>query len=145
MFAILYLTLMLAIGDRVSSRFYRYSSLPHRLATSFLVGLLISSTFTYLGALIYARTVRPLFWANVLYFISAALILWLLWRTPVRVSRTKLGGSPNWDWILFVVFFVFACWLMFATLSFRDGKFLLAIKGWSDFGANLSLVQSFAL
>jgi hypothetical protein len=61
MFAILYLTIMLALGDVISRRFYRFVGWPHRFATSFLVGLIISSTFTYLAALIYARTVRPLF------------------------------------------------------------------------------------
>lgn len=146
MFAILYLMIMLALGDLISRRFYRFVSWPHRFATSFLVGLIISSTFTYLGALIYARTVRPLFWANVLYFMFAGtLIYWLNWRAPVRDSRVKLSSFTKWDWLFFGVFFLFACWLMFATLSFRDGKFLLAFKGWSDFGANLSLVQSFAL
>src|SRR5262245_64688399 len=101
MFAILYLTIMLALGDRVSSRFYRFIDLPHRLATSFLVGLLISSTFTYLAALVYARTVRPLFWANVLYFMSAALVFWLCWRVPVRDKRIKLSRPTKWDWIFF--------------------------------------------
>lgn len=146
MFAILYLTIMLALGDKVSSRFYRFVSWPHRIATSFLVGLLISSTFTYLAALAYAGTVRPLFWANVLYFMLAALIVaWLAWRAPVRDSRIKLRSPTRGDWVFFVTLFIFACWLMFATLNFREGKFLLALKGWSDFGANLSLVQSFAL
>jgi len=144
MFAILYLTIMVALGDTVCRRFYRFVDLPHRLATSFLVGLLMSSTFTYLAALVYARTVRPLFWANLLFFMSAALIFWLLWRVPVA-SRIKLRRPTNWDWLFFVLVFIFACWLMFATLNFREGKFLISIKGWTDFGANLSLVQSFAL
>lgn len=146
MFAVLYLTIMLALGDVISRRFYRFVNWPHRFATSFLVGLVISSTFTYLAALMYARTVRPLFWANVLYFVlAAALIYWLNWRAPHRDSRVKLSSFTKWDSLFFGVFFLFACWLMFATLSFRNGKFLLAFKGWSDFGANLSLVQSFAL
>ena len=135
---------MLALGDVISRRFYRFVSSLHRFATSFLVGLIISSTFTYLAALIYARTARPLFWANVLYLMFAAVLLYLLsWRAPVRSE--KLKSLNKWDWLFFGVFFLFAFWLMFATLSFRNGKFLLAIKGWSDFGPNLSLVQSFAL
>ena len=144
MFAILYLTIMVALGDTLCRRFYRFVDLPHRLATSFLVGLLMSSTFTYLAALVYARTVRPLLWANVLFFMSAAVIFWLLWRVPVA-SKVKLRRPTRWDWVFFILFFIFACWLMFATLNFREGKFLISIKGWTDFGANLSLVQSFAL
>src|SRR5215470_18780999 len=100
MFAILYLTIMFALGDRVSSRFYRFVNWPHRLATSFLVGLLISSTFTYLAALLYARTVRPMFWANVLYFMSAALVFWLSWRAPIPAGSVKLSRPTNWDWVL---------------------------------------------
>ena len=146
MFTILYLTIMFALGDAISRRFYRFVGWPHRLATSFLVGLIVSSSFTYLAALVYARTVRPLFWANVLYFVSAAsLIYWLNWRSPARASRERLTRPMKWDWLFFGVFFLFACWLMFATLSFRDGKFLIAFKGWSDFGANISVVQSFVL
>jgi len=34
---------------------------------------------------------------------------------------------------------------MFATLSFKDGQFQIAFKAWTDFGANISLTQSFAL
>ncbi|HEY3102021.1 MAG TPA: hypothetical protein VGJ69_00425 [Pyrinomonadaceae bacterium] len=34
---------------------------------------------------------------------------------------------------------------MFATLSFKDGQFQIAFKAWTDFGANVSLTQSFAL
>ena len=34
---------------------------------------------------------------------------------------------------------------MFATLGFRDGQFQISFKSWTDFGANVSLVQSYAL
>lgn len=34
---------------------------------------------------------------------------------------------------------------MFATLGFKDGQFQIAFKAWTDFGANVSLTQSFAL
>jgi hypothetical protein len=34
---------------------------------------------------------------------------------------------------------------MFATLNYRDGKVLIGFKGWTDFGANVSLLQSFVL
>ena len=34
---------------------------------------------------------------------------------------------------------------MFATLGFKDGQFQIAFKAWTDFGANVSLTQSFAI
>ena len=48
MLAFFYLAITLAVGDVLSRRFYRFVNWPHRLATSFLVGLLVSSPFTYL-------------------------------------------------------------------------------------------------
>jgi hypothetical protein len=87
----------------------------------------------------------PLLWANLVYFACAfAVVYWLNLRDPARPA-VRFATLSKWDWIFLGVFFLFACWLMFATLGFRDGKFLIAFKGWSDFGANISLLQSFVL
>lgn len=145
MLAFLYLALMLGLGDVLSRRFYSFVDWPHRLATSFLVGLLVSAPFTYLAALVCVRTSRPFLWANLIYLaLAGGVVYWLNWRSPVRPT-VRFAAITKWDWVFLGVFLLFACWLMFETLSFRDGKFLLAFKGWSDFGANISLLQSFVL
>jgi DNA-binding beta-propeller fold protein YncE len=146
MFAFFYLAIMTVLGDALVSRFYQFVSWPQRLATSFLVGILVSSPLTYVLALVFARTSSPLFWANIIYFIVVVpAICWINWRAPLRLTTAGFIALKLWDWIFLGLGFAFACWLMFATLSFRNGKFLLAFKAWSDFGANVSLLQSFAL
>ena len=129
MLAVVYLAIMVAVGDVLSRRFYRFEGWPHRLATSFLVGLLVSSPLTYLAALSFARTASPLLWANLLYFVfAAAAIYWLHWRSPFTLNEVKAVKLTKWDWLFLVALFIFACWLMFETLSFRDGKFFIGFK-----------------
>ncbi len=71
--------------------------------------------------------------------------------TPVAEDHIKLDsdsrpvGNAKWDWICLGICLAFGCWLFFATLDYSNGNFEFAIKSWSDFGANLSLSQSFAL
>ena len=48
MLALIYLALAICLGDFLCRRFYRFVSVPHRCATAVLVGLLVSSWFTYL-------------------------------------------------------------------------------------------------
>ncbi len=58
---------------------------------------------------------------------------------------TRPQGTLRWDLIWLGAFLIFATWLMFATLSFKNGQFQIAFKAWTDFGANVSVTQSFAL
>ncbi len=179
MLAINYLILFCLLGDAVSRRFFGFTSVKHRLAVGFLVGLLISTCFTYLAALLFAATNSPLAWANLLYSVVAVgLILWLSRRVddsvqpgdgaigrffervrgtdahssdlppPVEDSNIAIHSSPtriDWDWVILAICFVIGSWLCWETLSYKDGNFEFALKSWSDFGANLSLAQSFAL
>ncbi len=173
MLAIVYLLLMFLLGDAVCRRFFSYISIQHRLAVGFLGGLLFSTIFTYLAALVFSGTAEPLIWANILFAVSASLTIFLLRKENtgeepgdkvfdfVRSTLSKTRsydpsgfrfdadrrpkGESYWDWIVLSFCFVAALRLMFATLSFADGNFQFAIKSWSDFGANLSLSQSFAL
>ncbi len=70
---------------------------------------------------------------------------------PGAEERIKLDsdsrpiGTAKWDWLCLSICLAFGCWLFFATLDYSNGNFEFAIKSWSDFGANLSLSQSFAL
>jgi hypothetical protein len=147
MLALLYLALATYFGDRISRHFFRFTSVPHRLATSFLTGLLLSTSITYLGSLAFARFSQPLVMGNITFLAAFALGIYKLPRRPsadyLNTYRERPVGSPLWDWICFGAFLLFACWLMFATLNFKEGKFWIGFKGWTDFGANISLMQSF--
>jgi len=149
MLALFYLVLVTYFGDRIIRHFYRFASLQHRLATSFFTGLLLSAVITYLGSLAFSRFSQPLLMGNIVFVVFLALVLYKLTRRPrveyLNTSPQRPPGSPYWDWACLGAVFLFACWLMFATLNFRDGKVLIGFKGWTDFGANVSLLQSFVL
>ena len=149
MLAILYLVGMIYFGDCICRYFFRFNSIQHRLATSFLVGLLLSSCITYLGSLAFAFTAQPLIWGNLIFL---GVIILTAFKMPRRRSSSYLdsvslrpAGNGKWDWLCLGVLFIFGCWLMLATLGFQDGNFQFGFKSWSDFGANLSLSQSFVM
>jgi hypothetical protein len=144
MLAVLYLAAMTYFGDRICRSFYRFISIQHRLATAFLVGLLLSTCITYLGSLALARISQPLIAGNLVFLAAFAIVVYKLPRSPVA-HRPGPPASPIWDWIFLSLLVLFAGWLIFTTLGFRDGSFQIPFKAWSDFGANLSLTQSFAL
>lgn len=149
MLAILYIAAMVYFGDCLSRRFYRLVSIQHRVATAFLVGLLLSSCISYLGALVFAWTTQPLAAGNLIFL---GLCVLTAARMPRRLSSSYLDseaarppGNEKWDWLCLGICLLFGCWLIFSTLGYHDGSFHFGIKSWSDFGANLSLAQSFAL
>ena len=149
MLAILYLAAMVYFGDCLCRRFYRFASIQQRIATAFLVGLLLSSGITYLGSLAFAQTSQPLVAGNIIFLLVFALAAF---KMPKRLSSDYLDsesvrppGDEKWDWLFAGIFLAAACWLMFSTLSFHNGNFQFGFKSWTDFGANLSLSQSFAL
>lgn len=148
MLAILYIAAMIYFGDCLCRRFYRFSSLQHRFATAFLVGLLFGSALTYLGALAFHRTGQPLLAGNLIFLLlvlAAAKIPRRLLAERFNSQIERPPGSQNLDWLCLGICLLFGWWLMLATLNYQDGSFQFAIKSWSDFGANLSLAQSFAL
>ena len=154
MLAIVYLAIMVALGECLCRRFYRCLSLPHRLAASFLVGLLLSSWATYLGALAFGRNaVRPLMWGNLFFFLLATgSILWLRRHPRKRDEQmneetlaSEQTRADKWDWVTIGVITVFTCWLMFSSFNMRAGKLEIANHQFSDFGPNVAIMQSFAL
>src|SRR5947199_2587417 len=70
MLALIYLALAIYLGDFLCRRFYRFISVAHRLAAAVLVGLLVSSWFTYLAGLLFTRAQQPLLWGNLLFFLA---------------------------------------------------------------------------
>jgi len=148
MLAIVYLIAATWFGDCLCRRFFRFTSIQQRLATSFLIGLLLSTWLVFLSAVAFQRFSQPLIFANLIFPIVLAVTVWLTWRFPSKLEEnrdTRPTGTVTWDMVWLGAFLLFACWLMFATLSFKTGQFQIAFKAWTDFGANVSLTQSFAL
>lgn len=148
MLALLYLILAIYLGDRLGRRFFRYVSVAQRCATAVLAGLLVSTWFTYIVAWCFRRAKSPLLWADLCFFAVALGWIWLMRHRPgkpAQFSPARAPGSVLWDWATLVVFFVIACWMMFATLGYKDGTLLIGNNEWSDFGPNTAIIQNFAV
>ncbi len=145
MLALVYLGLAICVGERLCSRYYRFVSVAHRWATGTLVGLVLSACFTYLAGRHFAGTSHPLLWGNILFIVSAA--IFLLKCPPRRPTMIEppVPGSAAWDWVTLGLYFALACWMMFATLDFKNGTLLIGITQWSDYGPNTAIVRSFAV
>jgi sugar lactone lactonase YvrE len=159
MLALIYFALAACVGDFLCRRFYRFESLAHRCAAAILVGLLVSSWFTYLTGLAFFWTSRPLLWANLLFFAAAiAMLSWRKWKgrivkgTPEEayLKRSNLyllrpRGSSIADWLLITGYVVLVSWMMFASFNSKGSKLQIANPEYSDFGPNTALIQSFAV
>ena len=145
--------------DFLCRRFYQFESAAHRCAAAILVGLLVSSWFTYLAGLAFFWTPQPLLWANLLFFVAAvALLSWPKWKGRILKSTsveaypkrsnlylTRPEGSSIADWLLIAGYVVLVSWMMFASFNTKEGKLLIANPEYSDFGPNTALIQSFAV
>lgn len=160
MLALIYLAFAICVGDFFCRRFYRFVSVAHRCAAALLVGLLISSWFTYLAGLAFAWTAKPLLWANLLFFLAVlALLTWPKWKHRIvkaapdaaHSSRTaetyvpRPNGSGIAEWLLIIGYVVLVSWMMFASFSSSDGSLRIANAQYSDFGPNTAIMQSFAV
>src|SRR5438552_2061411 len=159
MLALIYFGLAACLGDFLCRRFYQFASVAHRCAAAILVGLLVSSWFTYLAGLAFFWTSRPLLLANLLFSVAAiALLSWPKWkgrilkRTPeeahLKGSNLYLPrprGSSIADWLLIAGYVVLVSWMMFASFNTKGGKLQIANPEYSDFGPNTAIMQSFAV
>src|SRR5437868_3339302 len=159
MLALIYLGLAICVGDFLCRRFYRFVSVAHRCAAAILVGLLVSSWFTYLAGLAFAWTPRPLLWGNLLFFVAAiALLSWPVWKRKIKSGQTapdlhhrsdlylpRPKGSRLADWLLIAGYVVLVSWMMFASFNSKGGKLQIANPEYSDFGPNTAIIQSFAV
>jgi DNA-binding beta-propeller fold protein YncE len=144
MLALVYLGVAICVGERLCSYFYRFISTAHRWAAGTLVGLLLSTCFTYLAARHFASARNPLLYGDILFFASAAIFfLCAPKRRPVILAPPG-ARSAKWDWITLGIYCVLATWMMFATLDFKNGSVLIGTNQWSDYGPNTAIVQSFA-
>jgi sugar lactone lactonase YvrE len=147
MLALLYLALAIYLGDQLCRRFFRFITVAQRCATAVLVGLLLSTWFTYVASWVFRRSHLPLLWGDLCFFAVALVSIWLLRRRDRdgKFIRPRTPGSALWDWITILAFLAFACWMMFATLDYKDGMLLIGNNEWSDFGPNTAIIQSFAV
>jgi len=159
MLALIYFALVACVGDFLCRRFYQFESVAHRCAAAILVGLLVSTWFTYLVGLAFFWTPQPLLWANLLFFVAAvALLSWPKWKGRILKSapgeaypkRSNLylprpQGSSIADWLLIAGYVVLVSWMMFASFNIKESKLQIANAEYSDFGPNTALMQSFAV
>ena len=136
------------MGDLLCRRFYRFVSVPHRWAAAILVGILLSTWFTYLAGLAFAHTAEPLLSADLLFFVAApGAIFWLSRKAPkASMIAPRAPGSSRWDWITLGALFAAACVLLIGTLYVnKQGTLRLSGKETSDFAPQLAIAQSVAL
>jgi sugar lactone lactonase YvrE len=148
MLALIYLGLAIALGDLLCRRFYRFVSVAHRWAAAILVGILLSTWFTYLGALAFAHTAEPLLSADILFFVIAPGAVFRLSRKAPKVSTiaARAPGSSRSDWITLAALCAVACVLLIGTLYVnKQGRLCLSGTATSDFGAQLTFAQSVAV
>ena len=148
MLALIYLALAIYLGDLLCRRFYRFVSTPHRWAAAILVGVLLSTWFTYLAGLAFANIAEPLLWADLLFFVVAAgAIFWLSRKAPkLDMIGPRAPGSSRWDWITLGALFAAVCVLLMGTLYVnKQGRLYLSGMEAGDFAPQLAIVQSFAL
>src|SRR6059058_4617810 len=159
MLALIYFALAACVGDFFCRRFYQFESVAHRCAAAILVGLLVSSWFTYLAGLAFFWTSRPLLWANLLFFVAAvALLSWPKWKgrilktapeeaypKPSKLFLPRPRGSSIADWLLIAGYVVLVSWMMFASFNSTGSKLQISNPQYSDFGPNTAIMQSFAV
>jgi len=148
MFALIYLTLAIALGDLLCRRFYRFVSTPHRWAAAILVGILLSTWFTYLAGLTFAHTADALLWADLLFFVVASGAIFWLSRKASKVDMIgpRAPGFSRWDWITLGALFAAVCVLLMGTLYVnKQGRIRLYGMEASDFTPQLAIAQGFAL
>ena len=155
MLALIYLALAICLGDFLCRRFYVFVSFAHRCAAAVLVGLVVSSWFTYLAGLFFSRAHQPLLWGNLLFFLTT--IAALTWSARKQTTRTPVPGaiagvylprpkgSSIADWVVIAAFVALVSWMMFASFNTAGSKLQISNPEYSDFGPNTAIMQSFAV
>jgi DNA-binding beta-propeller fold protein YncE len=148
MLALIYLALGIALGDLICRRFYRFISVAHRWAAAILVGMLLSTWFTYLAGLVFVDTAEPLLFADLLFFVAApAGIWWLSGKAPKpRAITPRAPGSSTSDSITLGALFAATCVLLIGTLYInKQGTLRLSATQTTDLAPQLAIAQSVAL
>lgn len=147
MIALVYLGVVVWFGDAVARRWFDFVSWPHRLATAFLVGLLLGTWTSYLAALIASGTGDPM--AVGAMASSWGMVITALWlrRRPASPAIAARGPlrSVRSEWFLVLLVALLIGWMMTSTYGMADGELRIAGDLWSDFGPTTAISQSFAL
>jgi sugar lactone lactonase YvrE len=142
------LALIVLIGDALSRRWLPAYSAPLRLATAFLVGLLVWTWASYLLAAVAGDSAQPLVVSNavLLGMLGPLLVLDLVLRLRTRrpAFRTALRRDA-WAWLFALLLGLWVTWMMTTTLQFTDGQLRIGIHEFGDFGPNMAIAQGFAL
>ena len=78
MIAVAYLAVLVFAGDAIGRRFFTYVTPLQRLATAFLIGVLVGTWVSYLAAAAFANTRDPLAFGNLIAAGSLGLLgIWL--------------------------------------------------------------------
>lgn len=145
MLALVYLGLAICVGERISGYFFRFISIAHRWATGAVVGILLSACYTYLVGRHFASSSKPLLLADIIFFATTTIFLIKCpRRQEILPIETRVSRSATSDWITLGFYTVLVCWMMFATLNFREGRVEIGLNQWSDYGPNTAIVQNFA-
>jgi hypothetical protein len=159
MIALLYVGLMMAFGDVISRRFVTALSRPQRLATAFIVGLVLSTWLTYLASAAFMALEQPLIAGDAVSVAAMAMVVLpglrrvtARWKAGDRSFAMWLGTSDGsrrrserWDWILIAGFAVLVTWMMTSTFHFTDGQLRVGVHEWGDLGPSVAIAQGFAL
>ena len=163
--ALLYLALMVAVGDALARPILRPATGLHRLAAAFLVGLLVSSWVTYaLASVLAGGLEQPLGPADIIVLIAAAVALGarflLAWRR--RAGAANHGAASGTvadhqafdaaresrgDWAVIAALGVLTAWMFLRTLGYDAASATLWMgrHEWGDIGPTMGIAQSFAL
>jgi DNA-binding beta-propeller fold protein YncE len=147
MIALAYVVVLVFFGDAVARRWFSFVSWPHRLATGFLVGLLLGTWTSYLAAFAFRDTGDPVALGTLVSsLVLVGVAAWLRRRpaSPARPPSSPLR-SVRADWAMVLLVAALASWMMVSTYSYADGTLKIAGDLWSDFGPTTAIAQSFAL
>ncbi len=147
MIAVAYLAVLVFAGDAIGRRFFTYVTPLQRLATAFLIGVLVGTWVSYLAAAAFANTRDPLAFGNLIAAGSLGLLgIWLRRRPRGQLMRPRIARPlDRWDWLTFGAFALLVGWMMTHTFHYEAGRLAIATSLWSDFGPTTAIAQNFAL
>ena len=97
MLALFHLVIAIVLGALICRRFYRFASPLYYVTASFLIGILLSTWFTYLFALLLTWSKKPLVGAAILFFLLAICLIYVFRPRPSSCSsdRRASGIDPE--------------------------------------------------
>ena len=147
MIAVAYLAALVLFGDALARRWFTFVSLPHRVATGFLVGLLTGTWISYMASLVAGSSSDPMAVGGSASIIGMGLATLWLQRNPPRhpvMPLRRLRFEPR-ELALVLVIVAAVGAMMIWTYHYDQGTLWIAGDLWSDFGPTSAISQSFAL